>query len=310
MQMARRGGLKDLLHRFPLRGKKISSCVVFDSFTELDVNKWLKYGSELRSYAYKAFFGYEAQRASAYEELSSALLETAIKDWSQTGWHRTNSAQYHSLSSKGSMQWVGGRFNFGKRIDNLRFQPFPALYLASDRDTAVREVYKKTEDEVIGDILTPYDLALQDPRSITWAVVDIKLSLVYDLTVKENLMPFLKVIKDFRTVDGLHEISDRLGLPRLNTIKDVNVLLENLLKPNWEEAPTIGDHPSNSQVFGKLVKDAGIEGILYPSVRGSGSCIAIYPENLAVDSYVKFSGQPPYGVAPIQLDYTNYSSLC
>ena len=50
------------------------------------------------------------------------------------------------------------------------------------------------------------------------------------------------------------------------------------------------DIPSNSQWFGYYVKEAGIEAIIYPSLRHEGcyNC-AIYPENFGTKSFVRLA---------------------
>lgn len=37
--------------------------------------------------------------------------------------------------------------------------------------------------------------------------------------------------------------------------------------------------PANSQVFAGFVIDAGFDGIVYPSTRGEGNCVAVFPQN-------------------------------
>jgi RES domain-containing protein len=65
----------------------------------------------------------------------------------------------------------GGRFNVGD-IDRARYPAFPALYIASDKGTALAEVLGR---EKRADSLTPEELALTKPDSITAASVSGKL---------------------------------------------------------------------------------------------------------------------------------------
>lgn len=58
-------------------------------------------------------------------------------------------------------------------------------------------------------------------------------------------------------------------------------MLVGLLDPNYAQSPTIVDQPAASQWFGFYVKEAGIQGIVYPSVRNKiGYNLAVFPENI------------------------------
>lgn len=57
------------------------------------------------------------------------------------------------------------------------------------------------------------------------------------------------------------------------------------------------DIPANCQIFGQLVANAGIEGILYPSKFTNKKCLAIYPQNFDSESFVKVEGDAPEGAA-------------
>jgi hypothetical protein len=59
----------------------------------------------------------------------------------------------------------------------------------------------------------------------------------------------------------------------------VKILHENLFNPNWRALPQQFDVPANSQVFGKLLRDAGFEAVLYPSTKGPKRCLAVFVEN-------------------------------
>jgi hypothetical protein len=63
-------------------------------------------------------------------------------------------------------------------------------------------------------------------------------------------------------------------------------MVEVLQDRNWRAMPMRLDSPSASQVFGRLVMDAGIEGIIYNSVLTQKPCLAIYPQNFPNSSAV------------------------
>ena len=67
------------------------------------------------------------------------------------------------------------------------------------------------------------------------------------------------------------------------------------------------DVPSNSQIFGRLVYDAGIEGILYPSALTGKDCLAVFPRNFAnTSSFIVLDDPPPIEKVPTRIDATNW----
>jgi hypothetical protein len=78
-------------------------------------------------------------------------------------------------------------------------------------------------------------------------------------------------------------------------IKNQTELLKSLLDPNWRAACMQFDIPANSQIFGQLVANAGIEGILYSSKYTKSDCLAIFPQNFCSDSFIAVDGDSPPG---------------
>ena len=80
-----------------------------------------------------------------------------------------------------------------------------------------------------------------------------------------------------------------------DVINTVPKLIDGLLAPNWREWPMQFDVPVASQIFGQLVKDAGIEGILYPSKFSNKNCLVIFPQNFddTNDSLVQLDDPAP-----------------
>ncbi len=59
------------------------------------------------------------------------------------------------------------------------------------------------------------------------------------------------------------------------------------------------DAPANSQVLGQIAHSAGIEAILYPSVKTNKKALAIYPENfLNSDAFIEIAGSVAETVIP------------
>lgn len=66
----------------------------------------------------------------------------------------------------------------------------------------------------------------------------------------------------------------------LKTIQTPKELHKSLFEVHYQQWITWLDIPSNSQWFGHYVKQAGIEAIIYPSLRYNCYNLAVYPENL------------------------------
>ena len=70
----------------------------------------------------------------------------------------------------------------------------------------------------------------------------------------------------------------------------------------------IFDIPSNSQIFGQMVRASGISGILYYSKNTKKECLAIFPDNLKdSSSYVELLDKPPNNKIPAKIDYSNFN---
>jgi hypothetical protein len=110
-------------------------------------------------------------------------------------------------------------------------------------------------------------------------------------------------------VDSNHSAKE-LGIQQPGVIKKADDLLEILLHPDWRQAPSIGDVPSNPQIFGHLVYTAGIEGILYPSKFTGELCLAVFPRNfVGTDSFVALDDEAPHLKVPTRIDANSWS-LC
>jgi len=224
------------------------------------------------------------QRNQVYDSLKSSLREGAAP-FEFSRWQRVVKYRYSldPLSTKGSVVDPGGRFNIGA-IDTARYPVFPALYLASDKGTALAELLGR---DMPGSSLTAEEFVLTKPDSVTAVSVSGKLESVLDARDRRNLAGFVNLIKDFRLSGPLTAKARRLGLsPLLRLVRTVSRMVEVLQDLNWRAMPMRLDSPSPSQVFGRIVMDAGIEGIIYNSVLTHKPCLAIHPQNFPNYSYV------------------------
>jgi len=218
----------------------------------------------------------EYLRSQIYDELKSSLLERA-QPFEFLNWQRAVKYKYSlvPLSAKGSLADPGGRFNVGA-IDASRFPMFAALYLASDKKTALAELLGREDGPV--NSLTPEELALTKAASITVVSLSGKLESVLDITDAKNLTPFINLIKGFKISSKLIFKGRKVGLS-VGLIRDSTTLMKVLQSTAWREWPMGYDVPAPSQIFGRIVQDAAIEGILYRSVLTDSTWLAVFPQN-------------------------------
>ncbi len=83
-----------------------------------------------------------------------------------------------------------------------------------------------------------------------------------------------------------------------------------LMEERWRLQPMHYDIASNPQIFGELLCQAGIQGIVYPSTKASGVCLAVFPTNLtAPDVYVEIVPPGPAELQLARLDRTTWREL-
>jgi hypothetical protein len=215
-------------------------------------------------------------RNQIYDALKSSLREVAAPFEFQA-WQRSVKYKYSlaPLSTKGSLVDPGGRFNIGA-IDPPRFPVFPALYLASDKRTALAELLGRDKSD---NGLTPEELALTNSASVTIVSSSGKLESVLDVRDPKILARFVNLIKDFKVSSKLVTKARKVGVFPIKIIRDADELVRELQSPRWREWPMGFDVPAVPQIFGRIALDAGIEGILYDSALTHNLCSAIYPQN-------------------------------
>jgi RES domain len=245
------------------------------------------------------------QRNEVYDSLKSSLRERATP-FEFHRWQRVVKYRYSldPLSTKGSVVDPGGRFNIGA-IDPARYPVFAALYLASDKGTALAELLGRDQ---MGSSFTAEELALTKPDSIAAVSVSGRLESLLDVREGKNLVGFVNLIKEFRLSGPLTSKARRLGLsPLLRLITTVGRMVEVLQARNWRIMPMRLDSPSPSQVFGRVAMDAGIEGVIYNSVLTDKPCLVVYPQNFpGSSSFVELDDPTPTPKVRTRIDATTY----
>lgn len=261
----------------------------------------------LLDYHWKYYSELAGQRKKIQEALFSTLVEGASGPVERNRWQRAMKLQYalHPLCVVGNLNsQAGGRFSIGKKLNHLHFPPFPAFYAAVDRETAEFELLcqENTEKQ-----LSNYDFALTQKESIAVVSVSIRLDKCFDLRSAKPLRKFVNKIRHFTLSADLIRMAKNLGITPPNVVTTTSQLRETLLAPNWREAPMNCDVPANSQIFGQLLSESGIEGVLYPSRMTGRDSIAVFTRNLGKsDSWVKLDDQPLVEGVPIQLGGSNF----
>lgn len=282
---------------------------ILDAFTAHDLEVWATRSSEVQAYYDHVYYDLERQRAAHYDELCSALravpgVEVVVDRWVRVTDWRWNLIP---LSAAGSIKAIGGRFNIGSDLDRARGQAFPCLYLAHDVETAYREYFgaplssRSTK-------LTLGEFALRRETSFTTFSLKGRLDQVFDLRERSRLTNFVKITSKFDVSNDTKRFARRAGLPppppRL-IIKTPHELQKRLLTPPsvWRLEPQMFGIPATSQIFGRFIRDAGFEAVLYPSQQGGETCLAVFPENFrASASRIEVVGDVPPGASCTVLD--------
>lgn len=266
--------------------------IPLDSFTEEQIANWKKIGKVYVRMQAELFASLAAQRSEFQERLLRALSEAASKSFQFSGWTRIVPYEFadQPLSLKGSLLAnPGGRFNYGE-IDEMRFPRFGCLYVAENRETANAEYFGLVSKEAG---LEPHEYSLRDTRSITYVSVKGELERYIDLTSSDVLQEFVAITKHFKVPKQLQDLAIKLSIKPHFIIQTKKDMLASLLEDNWRALPAMADVPANCQIFGHFVMASGVEGILFPSVRGNGKCLAIFTQNFrGTSSFVELL--PPH----------------
>lgn len=280
--------------------------LLLDSFSIKDLSRWEEQKEKILRYHWDLYSALAYERGKVADQLRRTLMEASCRSYAFEGWQRQVRYKYslNPLSPKGSLIEPGGHFNIPS-INPDQFNPFPALYIAEDKETTLQEAAQRNDSSKE---LSPLDLALIKKDSISIVAVKGKLGSVIDLNQPSNLKPFLSLIKGFSIPKRIFQAAKKIGLEPPLIVKNLDELRKTLLEPNWRAMCMQLDIPANCQIFGQLVVSAGIEGILYPSKFTGKRCLAVYPQNFDSESFIVVEGDIPIG-AVSRLDAVSWSSL-
>ena len=263
---------------------------------------------QLLKYHWEYYSEVAFQRAQIYDALKSAIRERATSQFRFEKWQRAVKYRYslEPLGTKGSLIDPGGRFNIGT-IDPSRFAVFPALYMGYDKDTVLDELFARDKK---GDLLTPEELALSRTASVTIVSVSGILESVFDLRDQGNLADIVDLVKNFHLSPALINEAKRLGQSPPKLVHSLGQVMKTLLDPNWRFFPMQWDVPANPQIFGQMVMDAGLDGIVYPSVLTGKTCLAVYPQNFTSSaSFVEIDDPVPADIVRKRIDATTFKDF-
>lgn len=283
-----------------------------DRFTTQDLQKWEQASANLNELWDLLYFGVEPQRRKHHHQLIQAIKGVGHTAFQLDHWVRIVTYQYslEPLSGAGSLQALGGRFNAGYELDDNTMRPWPALYIAQNFETAYREKFQLGSQEGV-DGLTPHELGLEGAVSHTTVFVNGQLNRVFDMAAFTSLISVAKVLSKIRLSFEVAPLARKLKFDR-NTffmVKTGQQLFNALVKQNWRVLPTQFGLPAPSQILAELIREAGFEAILYPSSKGSGKCLAVFPTNLGDASFVQLADQAPSEKTTKRLDQSTATVL-
>jgi RES domain len=291
------------------RSKKPRSArkaVVLDAFTQQQMHLWESQGDILQRLSDRVYFELERQRAQKYDALCGSLRSAPSIAVDVTNWARVTDWRWNltPLSAAGSLNGIGGRFNIGNDLDRARNQAFPCLYIAENVDTALGEYFGGSLSSTTTG-LSLSEFALRRATSFTTFLLRGQLVQVLDLRSDKLLGAFADIIKGFDISQDTKSAVLNAGLPPRAIMRSAKEMYKQLLAPpsEWRLEPQAYGSPAACQIFGRFVQDAGLEGILFPSQQGSGSCLAVYPVNFrASDGHIEAVGAVPEGATHTILD--------
>jgi hypothetical protein len=281
---------------------------LLDNLPPRAIKSWIKLHDKIIDYTAEHFAYFAHKRSQLIENLKQSLQEKTTS-FEFSNWRRIISHQFSNapLSTLGSVKsFPGGRFNIGD-IDIERFPKFPALYLAEDTTTAFLEVMG-LKPEIIADGLTGKELAAAGNYS--HFVVQGRLTNILDLTNSESLQPFYTNLKNIELPIYYRKKANQLKISPMPPVKNLEELRKTLFAEEWRLMPMQFDAPANSQILGQIAHSAGIEAILYPSVKTNQKALAVYPENfINSDAFVEITGAVAETVIHTRIDKDTYKNF-
>ena len=283
-----------------------------ERFSSQDLKKWEQASTGLNELWDELYFGVESKRRKFRRQLIEAIQGVGHTEVPLEKWVRVVSYQYslEPLTCAGSLQALGGRFNAGCELDASTLRPWPALYLAQNFETAFREKFQLASNELV-DGLTPQELSLEGAVSHTTVLVNGHLERVFDMSVFTSLMSVARVLRKIKMPEDAVALAKLLKFGRKDVFMITNgpQLFSAVVKQNWRVTPSQFGLPAPSHILGELIRDAGFEAILYPSSKGTGKCLAVFPGNLGTSSFVQLADQAPSSTTVVRLDQHTAATL-
>lgn len=276
-----------------------------DRFTNANIDRWNNISKDLDDLENTLFFNIEPDRRRYRPDLIAALKETKPISLEINGWVRIVPYRYtlSPLSSAGSLTGYGGRFNIGADIDEVPLQPWPALYLAEDQETAYRERYQlKSTESTNG--LTPNELALESGDSFTLVRLNGLVTNVFDMTKPQHLDAVAKVLKKIKMPERAKRLMKTLGITnrQLHMIQTGQKLYDTVAVENWRIKPVQFGIAAQSQILAELIRAAGFEAIVYKSTKGTKRCLAVFPDQISSNTHIELADPSPSEVTHSRLD--------
>ncbi len=301
-------------HRIPKKnpGKKAQTeFILLDKFSVADIRLWRDFQDQILKFHWDFYSTLAYQRSKIIDKIRQSLFDAAQKPFTFSKWQRALKYKYalEPFSVSGSLIDPGGRFNIGD-LNPTQFRPFPALYLASDKNTALQELLSQKIDPGQEEERA-LDFALASPDSIANVSLSGSLESVINLAQPAGLAPFVDLIKDFSIPDYLNSAAKKIGLPEPELIRTVPKLVDSILDANWRMWPMQFDVPVASQIFGQLVADAGVGGIVYTSKFTGKDCLAVFPQNFddLSGSFIQLDDEAPPEIKTRRLDAKSWDQL-
>ncbi len=236
---------------------------------------------------FKAYYGFlQSAREERIEEIVESLTSVSNDSVSESYSRMVDLTYGDPLSVVGSLIGPGQRFNIGEGMGHTK--PFACLYVANDYHTAFCEFHHYPPSYLRGG-LDASKMALKKPENEMHVRVQVNIEKCIDLRDKENLRDFTRVISEIKPTDEFKKWAKELGHYALRTVQTHGELYRTLLDQDFLRSYYSLEIPSNSQWFGYYCLRAGIQGIIYPSVRDeAGNNIGILIDNLKdTDSTIK-----------------------
>ena len=265
------------------KGKNKNQSIILDRFSDADIRTWNRASKLSEQYNVKLFYHLESLRQIHHQDLCEALQDTSPLTLKSENWWRFVDLKYTDipLSAHGSII-KGARFNIGNDLGSIGFKPFPVLYFAENEDTAKAEKFGTTK---AANGLENNELALRTTPSYSAMRLKFEIHNVFDLTKANNLLKFTQIISTFQISDDLRKLATELGHKPPYLVSKPSQLKEVLLSNNWRYYPVQHEIPANSQLFGRILRDAGFDAVIYPSTKNPKyKNIGVFIENLEKSS--------------------------